>query len=83
MINIRVSPETRSIVLEIADNGIGREAAGRTGRESSGKGMKIMDQFYDLYEKITGNIIYSRNYRSLHHRRRTGGDISEDHHPFA
>ena len=59
MINIRVRHDSQAIVLEITDNGIGRDAARNSGYETSGKGMKIMDQFYDLYEKITGTRIYS------------------------
>jgi len=59
MITIRVRHDSQAIVLEITDNGIGRDAARNSGYETSGKGMKIMDQFYDLYEKITGTRIYS------------------------
>lgn len=59
MINIRVSFDLQAIILEINDNGVGRNAARNSGYETSGKGMKIMDQFYDLYEKITGIKIQS------------------------
>jgi LytS/YehU family sensor histidine kinase len=56
---IRVRNEERALVLEITDNGVGREAAAKEGKTSTGKGMEIMEQFFDLYHKITGIRVQS------------------------
>ncbi|MDP1623009.1 MAG: histidine kinase [Bacteroidales bacterium] len=51
---IRARHEDRNLILEITDNGIGRPASGAEGTTSTGKGMEIMGQFFELYHKITG-----------------------------
>jgi hypothetical protein len=56
---IRVRNEERALVLDITDNGVGREAAAKEGKTSTGKGMEIMEQFFDLYHKITGIRVQS------------------------
>lgn len=38
----------------VIDNGIGRAASAATGTGSTGKGMEMMDQFFELYYQITG-----------------------------
>jgi len=53
MITIHARKEDRSLVLEITDNGIGRQAAADFGSGGTGKGMEIMGQFFDLYQKVT------------------------------
>ena len=45
------------LVLEIIDNGIGREKAAELGNSSTGTGMKAMHEFLDLFRKITGTKI--------------------------
>jgi hypothetical protein len=52
--------EGRHLVLKINDNGIGRQQASNHISEGTGKGLKIMEEFLDLYEKITGIKITSR-----------------------
>ena len=51
--------EGRKLVLEISDNGIGREAAAIGEKTGTGKGMEIMGQFFELYHKITGVRVQS------------------------
>ncbi len=51
--------EDRKLILEITDNGVGRAASAVEGKTSTGKGMEIMEQFFDLYHKITGIRVYS------------------------
>ena len=52
--------EDRNLVFAITDNGIGRKQALNQVSEGTGKGLKIMEEFLDLYEKITGIKITSR-----------------------
>ena len=53
-LRINIYTEDHSLVLEIEDNGQGRSLAGTRKSDSTGKGLKIMDQLLDLYFKITG-----------------------------
>ncbi len=50
-IYIEISKEADRLKLIIDDNGIGRKAASQ--KESTGKGLKIVDQIIELYEKLT------------------------------
>ena len=56
---IRAGMEGRKLVLEISDNGIGREAAANGEKTGTGKGMEMMEQFFELYQKITGVRVQS------------------------
>ncbi len=58
-ITIKVSIEDHVLLLSVEDNGRGRERAATELTVSTGKGMKIMDQFLDLYFRITGKRITS------------------------
>jgi len=51
---IHVFLEGHNLILEITDNGIGREQSSKTEKSSTGKGIQIMEQFFELYHKITG-----------------------------
>jgi LytS/YehU family sensor histidine kinase len=51
---IHARHEDRKLILEITDNGVGRAASAGEGKTSTGKGMEIMEQFFELYHKITG-----------------------------
>jgi len=51
---VHVFTESHNLILEITDNGIGREQSAKSEKTSTGKGMQIMGQFFDLYYKITG-----------------------------
>jgi len=60
-LDLRVFTDKRSIVIEIEDNGIGRQRAAINGTGGTGKGMAVMEQFYALFnrfnkEKITCTI---------------------------
>ncbi len=48
---IRASCNDRILVLEIEDNGIGRKEAGKSKSGGTGKGMKIMDQFFAIINR--------------------------------
>jgi sensor histidine kinase YesM len=54
LLTIRAQREGNYLVLEIQDNGIGREEAKRSGSEGTGMGLQIMQEFLELYQKITG-----------------------------
>jgi hypothetical protein len=47
------------LILEITDNGVGRTTSEVSEITSTGKGMQIMKQFYDLYFKSTGTRVQS------------------------
>jgi hypothetical protein len=52
MLKISVEKESDYLILTVEDNGIGRaEAAGHS--TSTGKGLKLTDEFYDLLNKIS------------------------------
>jgi hypothetical protein len=59
---IDISLNDSKLFILIEDNGMGREATLRIGTQSTGKGEKIMNQFLELYEKITGIKIDSKIY---------------------
>lgn len=41
------------------DNGIGRQAAEKAEKCGTGKGMAMMEQFFELYQRITGVKVQS------------------------
>jgi len=47
----------RDLVVEITDNGIGRIAAAINNTESTGKGLKIIREYCDFYERRFGRAI--------------------------
>jgi len=51
---IRAVSRDSVLVLEIEDNGIGRTEAGKDETQGTGKGLQIMEEFLELYHKITG-----------------------------
>jgi hypothetical protein len=57
LINIRCYPSNECLCIEISDNGIGRKQAALESEKSTGKGLQMMDQFYDLYFRITGRRV--------------------------
>lgn len=58
---IRIKAFTRDnvLILEISDNGIGRNAARAIGSEGTGRGLQMMEEYYRLYETVTGTRISS------------------------
>jgi len=51
VIDIAVSKEKDYLVIIIKDNGIGRNAATKNISLSTGRGMKILSQFFETYNK--------------------------------
>ncbi len=54
VVTIRAFVRNGSLRLEIEDNGAGRAALSRKSSAGTGKGLKIMDEFLTLYEKVRG-----------------------------
>jgi hypothetical protein len=51
MIRIGAAMEGDALVLTVRDNGVGREAAGRFGSPSTGKGLQLTEDFFEVYQK--------------------------------
>jgi len=49
-LDITILPYKSGVSISISDNGMGREAASKC-KDSSGKGLNIMKEFYQLFEK--------------------------------
>jgi hypothetical protein len=61
LLNINISKNKKNIVVIILDNGVGR-AANRDNKKSTGKGMELLQNYFDLLNKnntehLTYNII--------------------------
>ena len=56
-LNINVANEGKSIVISVADNGIGRQKAKEYSKLSTGKGLKILDNILELYLKMKNRKI--------------------------
>ena len=52
-IKISASRHEETLQLVIEDNGVGRKIASSKGSDGTGMGSGIMDQYYDLYFKVT------------------------------
>lgn len=50
-LEIRIYGEDDVLTIEIMDNGIGRARAAEESRTSTGKGLKLMNELFDLYRK--------------------------------
>ncbi len=55
VIDIAASKEKDYLVITIKDNGIGRNAATKNISQSTGRGMKILTQFFETYNKYNKN----------------------------
>jgi sensor histidine kinase YesM len=51
LLDISVTGNLDYIVITISDNGIGRNLASKNISQSTGKGMKILGQFFDTYNR--------------------------------
>jgi LytS/YehU family sensor histidine kinase len=51
VLTIDLSKKNNFLVIEIVDNGIGRKKAMEIGSKSSGKGQKILQQYYSLFNQ--------------------------------
>lgn len=59
MVTIRCLNEDNRFVMEIEDNGVGREYSALNNQKSTGKGQAVMDQFIELYNKYNRRKISS------------------------
>jgi hypothetical protein len=50
-LTIRIFPEQEYVVIEITDNGVGRSVAQTSPDGSTGKGLAVMDQYAELFNK--------------------------------
>lgn len=57
--NITIRNVDKTLVIEVMDNGIGRQATEKTAKSGTGKGMAMMEQFFELYHRITGVKVQS------------------------
>jgi sensor histidine kinase YesM len=51
MLQIRISIENEYILITVSDNGIGREQAAINVSHSTGRGMRILAQLFETYNK--------------------------------
>jgi len=58
-ITINVISEQNNLVIEIRDNGIGRDAAKENQHSSTHKGIKLTQQYFELFKKITNRKVTS------------------------
>jgi len=59
LLTIHAKTSGHELILEITDNGMGRDKASRKGSSSTGKGQQIMAEFFELYYKITRIRVHS------------------------
>ena len=57
MLKILLSEESGKLNVIVEDNGIGREKAKEFSESSTGKGLKLTSQFFQLYKKLYGKQI--------------------------
>ncbi len=51
LVSINISKQKRNIVFDITDDGIGREKAKEVSKNSTGFGLKIMDNYFNLFNE--------------------------------
>ncbi|MCX6271323.1 MAG: histidine kinase [Bacteroidetes bacterium] len=55
LLSIRLSKKPGLVLIEVNDNGVGRTASkeyNKNNPASTGKGLRIMDEYYELFEKL-------------------------------
>jgi len=62
MLKINLNKNGNELIIEVIDNGIGREESGKQMKMTTGKGLEIMNELYLIYnkyynEKISSEII--------------------------
>lgn len=57
ILKIHLSQNDKILKIVVEDNGIGREAASKLSIHGTGKGMRIIDQIFELYQKLKGKRI--------------------------
>jgi two-component sensor histidine kinase len=60
LIEINISKDRQNLVIEITDNGVGREKAAEIKNNSTHLGLKVTEQFYMLINKYNRNKISRR-----------------------
>jgi hypothetical protein len=60
LLQIKVEMRKQKLIINIEDNGIGRVLAKKKASSHTGKGLKIMETIYGLYNKLNGRKIYHR-----------------------
>ncbi|HOW26777.1 MAG TPA: histidine kinase [Bacteroidales bacterium] len=50
-LHIKIFPEKNYLMIEIEDNGVGRGYASQHGTASTGKGLRIIEQFFKMYNR--------------------------------
>jgi hypothetical protein len=58
LIDIKTYIEKNNLVIEVADNGVGREIAQSLQTSSTGLGLKLTNQFLKKYSILTGKKVY-------------------------
>jgi LytS/YehU family sensor histidine kinase len=57
---INVNNEDGALIIDIVDNGIGRNKAGSQQKISTGKGLEIMNELYSVYNKYYNEKVSSQ-----------------------
>lgn len=57
ILTIEISTDNSGLKIAVTDNGIGRKQAGLQASESTGKGHQMMKEFFELYQKISGQSV--------------------------
>jgi hypothetical protein len=57
MLTIRVKKDASDMIIEVEDNGVGRKRSSSPGSLSTGKGLAIMDQYYDTFNRYNEHKI--------------------------
>lgn len=60
LLEIRITGEGNELRIDIRDNGIGRARAAEGPHTSTGKGLKVMNELFDLYLKYYGDRVSSK-----------------------
>ncbi len=56
-IRISISKNENFLLISVADDGIGRQAAGESGTDGTGKGLEIMGKYYKIFKSLTGKTV--------------------------
>ena len=59
ILKIELSVNDSFLIISISDNGIGRTETGKLGSDSTGKGNQVMEEYFSLFQKITGKKVFS------------------------
>jgi anti-sigma regulatory factor (Ser/Thr protein kinase) len=57
LLTIKISEESGNLRIVVEDNGIGRQAARKLGSQSTGKGLHILNSYYDFFNRYNQHKI--------------------------